>query len=160
MIPSGTAWFTQIGRLGFLAKALILVGALLVLAIPTSAIAYAAYGNSGLMAALLAGGVCLAAGVNGLAISALFASRPTADAFAGVMAGMLVRMGLPLILMLVLVVKSHPCLESGFAWYLVAFYQVMLFIELLLCLPREDASQSVVIQQHPAQQHGMNRHGG
>ena len=132
MTPSGTAWISRHRPLGFSAKVAVLAGALALSFIPAAIVAFALVGVPGIVSAAIACSVCLLAGLNGLGVAALFSKRSSA---APVLAGMLVRMGLPLMLILALVITSHPLLDSGFAYYVIAFYQVMLFVELLLIVP-------------------------
>jgi hypothetical protein len=153
--PSGTAWFSHNGRLGFISKATILSCALGVSLLPFAVLAFAWGGRSGVISAVAACAVCLVAGLNGLGLSVFFQSRANPSPFTGLLASMLVRMGLPLGLVLVLVVQSHPLLESGFVYYLIAFYQVMLFVELMLIVPRRGVASAMT-----AKHNGIECHGG
>ncbi len=159
MTPSLFAWHQRLGRLGILAKAAVLCGALLIALGIALGIAFSLGGNPAAIAALAAWGICLVAGLKGLAIAewsrrrsgisknsasqniasensidsgTLASSATGSHAFNGMLLGMFVRMGLPLLLLLALVVKSHPLLDAGFAFYLIGFYQVMLLMEVLL----------------------------
>ena len=135
--PSWNSWHKRLANLGTIAKAAVLCGALTICLLPALGIAYSIGASTGLTAALAAFAVCLVAGLNGLFIASFLQSRcGSSGAVSGMLAGMLVRMGLPLLLLIVMVVKSHPLLDGGFAYYLIGFYQVMLFVEVLLTLPR------------------------
>ena len=152
MTPSGNAWFGHRRPLGFCSKMAVLTGALAISFLPVAWVAFSIYGRAGGISAIAAWSACLIAGLNGLGIATLLSRRSPAVAVLG---GMFVRMGLPLLFVLVLVLQSHPLLESGFAFYLIAFYQVMLFVELLLILPdRRQIAMGV------SKHHGMKRHGG
>ena len=129
MTPSGTASNGHRRPLGFHSKLAILTGALVLACLPIGAVAFHLHGDAGIIAAAVACLTCLVAGLNGLGIAALLKNQSSA---VPVLAGMLVRMALPLILVLALAITSHPLLDSGFGYYLIAFYQVMLFVELLL----------------------------
>lgn len=137
MTPSRNAWHERLANLGSFAKAAVLCGALCVLALPMIAIAFALQGQLGVWAALAAMGVCLVAGLHGL-LAAGYLQRRCGNygALVGMFAGMSIRMGMPLLLLLALVLKSHPLLSGGFAYYLIGCYQAMLFVEVLLLLPR------------------------
>jgi Na+/proline symporter len=150
-----SGWLEQLGRLGHLSKAVVLCVTLCVILLPSAAIGYMASGSTGVLAATIAFAVCLAAGLNGLAISALFRrSESPFAALSGMLVGMLVRMGMPLLLILALVIKSHPLLDGGFVYYLITFYQVMLFVELMLVTPHASRGEIIELE------NGMQRHGG
>ena len=135
MIPSGTAWFGN-RPLGLMSKAVVLAAALLLCFLPLAVLAYLTLGMGGLTAAALAGMICLVAGLNGLGVSSVLMNLMTPQThYSAVLAGTFVRMGLPLALFLFMTVKEHALLESGFAYWLIAFYQVMLFVEVVLLLP-------------------------
>lgn len=152
MTPSGTAWFGHLRPLGFCTKMAVLAGALGLSFLPVAVIAFTIHGNAGIVAASIACFACLMAGLNGLGIATLFSKQFSATP---IIAGTLVRMGLPLLLVLALVITSHPLLNSGFAYYLIAFYQVMLFIELMLIVP-----SSVMPTNAANKNNGFNSHGG
>ena len=136
MISSGTDWFTHLGRLGFFPKAALLMGALGICLLPVASLAFAWNGHAGLMAAAAACCVCLIAGLNGLGLCALLNRRSQTSPLIGLLAGMLVRMGIPLVLLLVMASGSHPLIDAGFAYYLIGLYQVMLLVEVILIVPR------------------------
>ncbi len=135
--PSWNSWHKRLANLGTIAKAAVLCGALTICLAPALGIAYAAGASTGVTAALTAFAICLVAGLNGLFITSFLQSRLSRfGVMGGMLAGMAVRMGMPLLLLIVMVIKSHPLLDGGFAYYLIGFYQVMLFVEVLLIVPR------------------------
>ena len=100
-------------------------------------VAYWLGGAASLLAATVAGAVCLLASALALALSTLL--RQPVLAFYGLVLAMAVRTGIPLLCALVIRVHETPLLERGFFYYLVVFYLVALGIETSLSLPRVGA---------------------
>jgi len=132
-------WQQRIASLGVLSKGLVLTGALTAAMLPVVVMALARIGWTGASAALAAYGTCLLAGIQGLLVAAVLQRRSSHQgALLELLAGMLVRMGVPLLVLIALVVKAHPLIDSGFGYYLIGFYQVMLFVEVMLIVPTEN----------------------
>ena len=132
-------WHHRLARLSPYAKAAVLCGALLICGVPLLSIALFLNGPSGVIAASIACAVCLVSGLNGLVVATYLERRMGSyGVMSSMLAGMLIRMGMPLLLLLAMVIKSHPLLDSGFAYYLIAFYQAMLFVEVILIAPRNE----------------------
>jgi hypothetical protein len=109
-----------------------LVGAMLLWAVPVSALAYERFGVNGLWASLVAGVVCLAAGLLALVATAVF--RGPNAALWSLAFGLAFRMGLPLGCGLYLS-RSQPLLaEAGVFGLIVAYYLFTLVVETLLSL--------------------------
>jgi len=89
-------------------------------------------GGAGMMAAAAAGGACWAGAAAGLAIGRLFAP----NVFAALLAGMLVRMGVPLGFAVVILIGGGHLAQAGFLYYLLLFYPVTLIVETALSIPR------------------------
>lgn len=105
-------------------------------------VAWSRHGEVGLVAAILAAGVCWA----GAAISFVLVERfrRSGNPVAGVLAGMLVRLGLPLMVGVALNEAGGPLSDAGIFGLIVVFYLVALFVETLLLVrtlqqPRQPA---------------------
>jgi hypothetical protein len=87
----------------------------------------------GLLAAAVAGGVCLLAGLTALALSEPL--RRPQYLLALVFVGMMIRMGIPLAAALAVYFLGGPLAEAGFLYYVVLFYAVTLITETFLSAP-------------------------
>jgi hypothetical protein len=93
----------------------------------------------GVTAASLAAGVCLASAAVALLMS--HSLRYAAGGVAGVLLPMIVRTGLPLVLILIVRVRGQVLVEAGFVYYLVGFYLLALAVEVPMSLPVAAKSQ-------------------
>ena len=118
-------------------KAAILTSALVTGYALVSPLFFLTSGIASAQAAALAAGVCAFAGVCALTSAELAERLLTgANAMHTMLLGMFARMGIPLIVLLVMTVKENPLLADGFAYYLIGFYLLMLFVEVTLIMPR------------------------
>lgn len=90
-------------------------------------------GRSGVLAAVAAGAACFAGGEMGLVVCRLL--RGLRPGFAGFVAAMLPRMGIPLACGVLLHIRRHPLAEAGFLMYVLVLYPVILAAETILSLP-------------------------
>jgi len=126
-------WFARMRSRGPTTQSAVLTVAVLVLYAAVAPVAGLLSGPAGLAAAALAAGLCWAG-----AELALLACRRFCDpsrAWLGVLIGMLLRMGLPLLSALVIQVQGGRLAKAGLLLYLLVFYPVTLFIETALSLP-------------------------
>ena len=91
-------------------------------------------GAAGLVAASLAGGVCLASAVTALLMSHSM-SGPASGAI-GMLLPTFARTAPPLILALLVRLRGQALVETGFVYYLIGFYLLALVVELPMSLPR------------------------
>ena len=126
-----------LGRYGLVARVAVLfvvmLGAFL-LAIP---VAFYTAGKMGVVSCAVAAVVCYIAGK--AALLAGHAFRPPHLALYGMLIGMSLRMFLPLASVL-LVIVYPPFLDAGMIYYLIVFYMIMLFVDVVLQLPSTVAS--------------------
>lgn len=118
------------GRLAFVAAAL------LITYVATMPAAWVVHGGNGLVAAAVALGLCLAGGMGALATDQLLGDPELL--VHRVLAGMILRMGLPLGLLLAVYSRGGPLVDVGLGGYVVVFYVVMLASEtwMLIAPPR------------------------
>ena len=89
--------------------------------------AYRLQGGSGLSAAAVAAVVCLVSAIGGMLLSQCLGGPN--HAIAGVLSGMMLRMGLPLAVCMIVYLQSGALAEAGFVFYVLAFYLVTLAID-------------------------------
>ena len=92
----------------------------------------------GIKAGAAAAGICLLGGWVGIAVSSQISSAD--HLLARIWAGILVRMGIPLVAALVVHFSGDPLADAGFLYYIMAFYPVMLISEVLFTLPDADSN--------------------
>lgn len=127
----------RLQRAGFLAQSAVLAAAVLVIYAPVGGLAYGISGNLGSATALTAAWLCFLGAEVALVVCHLL--RPTPFRHFGFLAGMLPRMGIPLVFGLFLSITLPPIAKAGLMLYLIAFYPVVLTVETLESLPvRED----------------------
>jgi hypothetical protein len=125
-------WLERQRPLGLAACCARLTGALLLWAVPVSLMAYQRFEVAGLWASLVAGVVCLVAGLLALVATAVFRG-PNAGLWS-LAFGLAFRMGLPLGCALYLS-RSQPVLaDAGVFGLIVAYYLFTLVVETLLSL--------------------------
>jgi hypothetical protein len=78
----------------------------------------------------LAALICLVPGLVSLGLGELF--RGTDAALYNLLFGTLVRLGMPLVVCVAIYALGGPLADGGFAFYLLAFYPVMLIVETVL----------------------------
>lgn len=127
---------------GLPARAGLLAACLLVALIVVGPIAFYAKGTSGLLACVLAAFICLVPGLISLGLGELF--RGTDAALYNLLFGTIVRLGLPLMVCVAIYTLGGPLAEGGFAFYLLAFYPVMLIVETVLLALQMEADATPV----------------
>ncbi|MGI8978794.1 MAG: hypothetical protein ACR2FY_06185 [Pirellulaceae bacterium] len=110
----------------------LLVAALLALLPCFAVFGYCTNGAFGILAAVAACGICLTCGILALAITAI--SQAMNQGVQGILAAMLVRMGVPLVAMFVLPEIGGPLVEAGVTGMVMAYYLVTLAVETWLSL--------------------------
>lgn len=105
-------------------------------------VGYARSGGIGILAAVIAAGVCWGGAVAGLAIAAIF--RSDSQAVLYVLVGMAFRMALPLAACLIFALLGGPLVEAGILVMILLYYFITLIADtwLLLRLPRAAATVS------------------
>jgi hypothetical protein len=119
-----------IGRLGFPSRAALLGVTAFVIWTVSAFVGYEFAGSSGLIAATLAGVVCLVASELALVVLELF--RDPKLALHGVVVGMMIRMGLPLLVGLFLQLNNEALANAGLLYYVLIFYLATLLVETAL----------------------------
>jgi hypothetical protein len=97
-----------------------------------AAVGYARSGWLGILAAILAAGVCWGGAVGSLLIAGVFLS--TSQALSGVLLGMLFRMAVPLAACLILARSGGPLLPAGAAIMILLYYFITLIADTWLLL--------------------------
>jgi hypothetical protein len=98
-------------------------------------VGYAISGRIGLVCVALAAGVCILAALLVLIIQARLPDPKWA--LAHVLAGFMLRMGIPLALCMMVYLRGGPLAEAGFVFYLLAFYLATLAAGTVAGLPRD-----------------------
>ena len=119
------------------AKLVVLAAVVAVLYAVVGPIAGYRHGAAGLTAAATAAGLCLAGAVAALGCASCV--RDSENAWKGVLAGMLPRMGIPLGFALFFHVQGGMLAEAGLLIWLIIFYPVTLAVETVLSLPANDS---------------------
>lgn len=104
-----------------------------------AAVGYARSGMAGILASLLAGGVCCVGAMSGLLMAGRFGVG--AHAVPGILLGMMLRMGIPLGACLVLQTLGGPLVEAGALVMILVYYLLTLLAETWFLL-RLTAAQS------------------
>jgi hypothetical protein len=117
-----------IGRLSLRAAQGVLAAAMLAACgFLTYFYAWPSYGHSGVVASLSAAAVCWAGAGLAMSVSSLFRQPERALAMTAV--GMALRMGLPLVAVLVVAAQGAALAEARFVIYILAYYLVALVVE-------------------------------
>ena len=117
---------------GLLTSQIALALAVVAMGAAVGAIAWWVAGSSGVAAAGLAGATCWLGAAGALETATLLARR--GHGLAGLLAGMAIRMGVPLAMALILFVRGGPLVEGGLLYYFLAFYPLTLAVETALCV--------------------------
>ncbi len=108
----------------------VITGVMLIAFVGLASLGWSRFGSPGLVAAVVACGVCWVSGL--IALSAALLFRDSQQATQGLLFGMLFRMGLPLAVGLGLTQSRSELLKAGVMGMLVGVYLVGLFVETLL----------------------------
>jgi hypothetical protein len=122
---------------GFWPRCGILVGSVVLVALVAGPLAHRFHGWDGLIGMSLAAAVCLAGSAAALVMAAVL--RGPNLSLVALLAGIFLRMGLPLVLALVVHHQGGPLAAAGTVYYLLLFYLVTLIVEtgLSLSLPQD-----------------------
>lgn len=132
-----TSRLVRLQRAGFLVQSAVLAAAVVVASTPLVLLGYGICGQIGGVAALVAAWLCFLGAEVALVVCHLL--RPTPFRQFGFLAGMLPRMGIPLVFGLFFCVTVPPVAKAGLMLYLIALYPVVLTVETIESLPvRED----------------------
>ena len=116
-----------------LPRACALLAAMLLALLPCfAAYGYFTSGPVGILAALVACGICLLCGILALCITAI--SQKLGQGVQGILGAMLVRMSVPLLAVLALPKIGGPLVAAGITGMLMAYYLVTLAVETWLSL--------------------------
>jgi len=126
-------WLTDLRRRSLAFRAMLLAGCIAVILGIVAPIANHFGGSLDVWGALAAASVCLVAGELALLASHIF--RGPNQFLWGVLFGMAVRMGLPLVFALFVQFGGTPLAKSAVLIYLVIFFTVTLAVETTLSLP-------------------------
>jgi hypothetical protein len=110
----------------------------------TAGVGYAHSGWTGILAAFLAAAVCWVGAVMSLVLAGIF--RATSHAVHGVLLGIPLRMGLPLMACMVLARRGSPLIDAGILVMILLNYFVMLIADtwlLLRCPSGQSSTESV-----------------
>lgn len=118
--------------MGLLRRALWLAVAMMATLAAAAPVGWCLDDGDGCLAAVIAAGVCLGAGVLGLLAGA--GVSVTSQSPLGMVAGMLVRMAIPLAACLVFQLRVPVLAKVGIVFYVLAFYAVMLTLETILAV--------------------------
>jgi len=130
VVKSRATIWNSIGRLGFASRSAMLASSSFLIWVVSAAIGYKFSGDSGLIAATLAGVVCLVA--SELALIVLQLLRDPKLVLHGVVIGMMIRMGLPLLVGGFLQLNNQGLANAGLLYYVLVFYLATLLVETAL----------------------------
>jgi hypothetical protein len=117
-----------------LTRMAILVAAILIAVIVSLPVGYAILPTEmSLAASIVAGGICLFSGCIALGVSESF--RRPQQVLALVALGTMTRLGIVLTAGTLIYLRGGPLVSAGVIYYLIAFYQVTLTVEIILILP-------------------------
>lgn len=120
-------------RLGVTARGGLLIAAVLFSYFLVAPVAWLISGRVGLLAAAVAAGLCVVAALVALLVNFFF--HGPALALHSMVAGMMLRMGIPLAVGMVLHQKVELLATHGMLYYMVVFYFISLATEVVLTLP-------------------------
>jgi len=134
-----TGWPEKLRTAGFLSKWGILALTFGVSFALVGSIAGFLHGAMGWAAAAAAAAACFLGAASALAVCGCFPGAQ--NAWKGVLAGMLPRMGIPLGFALFIFWHGGPLAEAGSLYCLLVFYPLALAVETLLLLPKTSAKR-------------------
>ena len=124
---------SRLRKLPAWARIAILCGAMLLLFAAVAPIAYWLSERDGLLAAGLAAWICLVPSVLALILGELF--RSSVYYLGALLAGMFIRMAIPLAAVLVMVRRGGDIVNAGAGYYVIGFYLAALLVDTVLVLP-------------------------
>jgi hypothetical protein len=128
--PTGVSRIVRALSTGWWVRPAILIGALLATALVVGPVAYWRAGLPGVFSAGVACVTCLVSGL--LALWLVQMSSGPEKSIQQVLLGMAPRMGIPLTAVVIVQLIDGTLANSGFAYYLLAFYFITLAIETVL----------------------------
>jgi hypothetical protein len=126
-------WVATLRSRGLAVQSGVLAAAVLVVFAAVAPAAVCASGTAGLAASATAAGLCLVGAASALATCR--ALRGPDYMVYGVLLGMLLRMGIPLVSAVALQIAVRPLADAYVLVYLLVFYPVTLSVETFLSLP-------------------------
>ena len=126
-------WLAKLHEKSFSAKLALLAAVETTAFAVSSPVAWLFGGPLGLLAAAIAAMACLAGGALALFISSFF--HDPQQAYAGVLVGMIVGMGLPLAVGIVCQLSGGGLARAGVMFYLLYFFPITLTAKTVLSLP-------------------------
>jgi hypothetical protein len=126
-------WLGNLQNRGVAVRAALLGAAVMVALAIVAPVGICLCGAGAMAAATVAACLCLAGAGSALIVSAPF--RGPQHALTGLLLGMALRMGIPLIVGLALQIRGGPLVKAGLLYYLLVFYAVTLAVETALSLP-------------------------
>lgn len=130
-------WLEYLRTRSLIVKLVVLAAVVAVPLAVVGPIAGSSHGAAGWAAAATAAGLCLAGAAAALACASCVRDRK--NAWKGVLAGMLPRMGIPLGFALFFHVQGGMLAEAGLLIWLVIFYPITLTVETVLSLPANES---------------------
>jgi len=132
------AWLENLRRRSLITRELVLVFCVVCFLAIVAPIAYSIGGFLGLVAATSACGVCLLGSGSALVVGHF--ARTSRHFLYGVLAGMMLRMGVPLLFCVACILGEGQLFIGGGPYYLVVFYPVALTVETMMSLPLNERS--------------------
>lgn len=133
------SWLLRLRQSGFLVQSALLLAAVVVVYGAVAPVAAYLVGTDGLVAAAVAGGLCLLGAELALLLCRRY--RGPKEVWKGALLAMLPRMGIPLAAALVLQLLGGTTARGGVLLLLLVFYPVTLTLETALTLPGNDEAQ-------------------
>ncbi len=127
------------GRLGLLTGQIALAIVVGLVLAPGAATGWMISGPWGIAAAVVAAVSCWMGAASALAAAALLSG--VANGLGGLLAGMGLRMGIPLTCGLLLQLTGGPLTEAGVLYYLLVFYPITLSVEIALSIRHASADK-------------------
>ncbi len=127
------SFLVELRSLSLAAKAGTMVLVALAVYAVVAPVGWCVSGPAALVAAAVAAGVCLLSTMLALAVS--HPMRGPEGVLRGMLFGMMLRTGIPLILALAFCVQDGGLADAGVIYYLLVFYPAMLGMETVLSLP-------------------------
>ena len=139
--PKSASILRRTGKLSLAAKCGLIATAIGLGSLLAAAVAYSLHGFDGAAAAIVAGIICLVAGILGLLTTVVIPASGPNGVLNQALCGMLIRMGLPLGVFMLIWIQRSPLLDSGFASSLIFIYLCALFAETFLMCAQLVATQ-------------------
>lgn len=127
------SWLIELRHQSIMLRAAVLATAGVLMFAIAGPIAVHCGGSNGLMAASIAAFLCWTGAMSALVAGGTL--RGPQQVLFALLAGIFIRMGVPLAFGMAIHLRGGPLVEAGFIYYLLVFYLISLTIETLLSLP-------------------------